>query len=177
MARYGFIHDKLDIKLLLLYLMARVATPIDLPALTELAFCDEGVDYFQFSEALNELVSSGHLTLEDEHYAITDKGRSNGSVCETSLSSVIRAKCDRNVAKMNSVLRRDAQVRSEILPREDGTCTLKISLDDNMANLLTVELMTATESQAQTMGERFRSHPEEIYNGILSVLLKEYEEE
>ena len=31
MPRYGFIHDKLDIKLLVLYIMARVAGPIDLP--------------------------------------------------------------------------------------------------------------------------------------------------
>ena len=29
MARYGFIHDKLDIKFLVLYLMARVAAPSD----------------------------------------------------------------------------------------------------------------------------------------------------
>ena len=36
MARYGFIHDKLDIKFLILYFMARVAAPIDFPTLTEL---------------------------------------------------------------------------------------------------------------------------------------------
>ena len=30
MPRFGFIHDKLDIKFLILYIMARVAAPIDL---------------------------------------------------------------------------------------------------------------------------------------------------
>ena len=34
MARYGFIHDKLDIKFLILYFMARVAAPIDFPTLS-----------------------------------------------------------------------------------------------------------------------------------------------
>ena len=64
MARYGFIHDKLDIKFLILYFMARVAAPIDFPTLTELTVCDDGIGYFEFAEAVSELVESGHLTLE-----------------------------------------------------------------------------------------------------------------
>ena len=51
MARYGFIHDKLDIKFLILYFMARVAAPIDFPTLTELTVCDDGIGYFEFAEA------------------------------------------------------------------------------------------------------------------------------
>ena len=49
MARFGFIHDKLDIKLLILYIMDRVAAPIDFDTLTDLSMCDNGVDYFQFA--------------------------------------------------------------------------------------------------------------------------------
>lgn len=58
MARYGFIHDKLDIKFLILYLMARAAAPIDFPTLTDLTMCDDGVDYFEFTEAVAELVET-----------------------------------------------------------------------------------------------------------------------
>ena len=85
MARYGFIHDKLDIKFLILYLMARVVAPIDFPTLTDLTMCDGGVDYFEFAEAVNELVETGHLVLEDDRYAITEKGRRDGAACESSL--------------------------------------------------------------------------------------------
>ena len=85
MARYGFIHDKLDIKFLILYFMARVAAPIDFPTLTELTVCDDGIGYFEFAEAVSELVESGHLTLEDGLYSITEKGRENGAACESSL--------------------------------------------------------------------------------------------
>ena len=44
MSRTGFIHDKLDIKFLILYIMSRVAAPIDMPTLADLTMCDEGVD-------------------------------------------------------------------------------------------------------------------------------------
>ena len=65
MARYGFIHDKLDMKLLILYFMCRVAAPVDFATVTGLTVCDDGIDYFDFAEALSELVDTGHLTLED----------------------------------------------------------------------------------------------------------------
>ena len=71
MARYGFIHDKLDIKFLVLYLMARVAAPIDFATLTELTMCDEGVDYFEFAESVSEMVETEHLTLTEGLYAIS----------------------------------------------------------------------------------------------------------
>ena len=66
MARYGFIHDKLDIKFLILYLMARVVAPIDFPTLTDLTMCDGGVDYFEFAEAVNELVETGRYQNRSE---------------------------------------------------------------------------------------------------------------
>lgn len=175
MARVGFIHDKLDIKFLVLYIMARVVAPIDLPTLADLTMCDEGVDYFAFAAAVHELVNTGHLLLEGDCYAITDKGRRNGAICESSLPYSVRVKCDRNVAKLNGRLRRDAQVRATVEPREDGAFTLSLALDDEHGNLLTLQLLTASEQQCSRLADRFKAHPEQIYNGVLEVLLTDYD--
>ena len=75
----GFIHDKLDIKFLILYLMARVAGPVDFTTLADLTFCDDGVEYFDFAESVAELVSTGHLAVEGDLYTITDKGPESGA--------------------------------------------------------------------------------------------------
>ena len=130
MPRYGFIHDKLDIKLLVLYIMARVAGPIDFATLTDLTMCDGGVDYFEFAEAAAELVASGHLTLEEGRYAITDKGRENGAACESSLPYSVKRKCDENLSLLNAALRRAAKVRSEIFSRQGDEVTLRLDRDD-----------------------------------------------
>ena len=100
--------------------MARVASPHRFPTLTELTMCDEGVDYFDFAEAVAELVDTGHLTLEEGVYAITDKGRQNGEACESSLPYSVKHKCNANLAKVNGILRRDAQVRTKVLPGRTG---------------------------------------------------------
>ena len=169
----GFIHDKLDIKFLILYLMARVAGPVDFTTLADLTFCDDGVEYFDFAESVAELVSTGHLAVEGDLYTITDKGRRNGEICESSLAFSVRKKCDRNLAKVNAVLRRNAQVRSELLPREDGGATLRLILDDDKGNLMTLDLLAVSEDQANQLADQFRLHPEALYENILQTLLGE----
>jgi len=75
MSRTGFIQNELDLKLLVLYIMARAAAPITFLQLLDLALCDAGVDYFSLTEAVNHLVETEHLAQEGDLYSITDKGR------------------------------------------------------------------------------------------------------
>lgn len=174
MSRMGFIHDKLDIKFLVLYLMARVAGPVDFTTLAELSFCDDGVSYFDFAEALAELVDTGHLEMqEDERYVITEKGKRNGAICESSLAFSVRQKCEANLAQINAILRRDAQIRTETFPREDGGgVTLRLILDDDKGNLMTLDMLTVSQDQAGRLAERFREQPERLYQNILQLLLE-----
>ena len=46
----AFIHDKLEIKFLILYIAARISEPIPMDGMQELTLCDSGIDYFSFSE-------------------------------------------------------------------------------------------------------------------------------
>lgn len=176
MARYGFIHDKLDIKFLVLYIMARVAAPINFSTLTDLTLCDSGVDYFEFAEALAEMVESSHLTLIDERYAITDKGRRAGTACESGLPFSVKAKCNKNLAPLNGALRREAQVRATATPREDSGLNVCLSLDDETGNLLSIHLFSPNQEQADLLCQNFKARPERIFNQVLETLLAPEEE-
>ena len=172
MARFGFIHSKLDIKLLILYILTRVVDPIDFDTLTDLVMCDDGVDYFQYAEALSELVDSGHLVLEEDHYFPTDKGRRNSADAESSLSPVIRQRCDRRLAPLNAALKRKTQVRSYVEPSSDGTFyKVHLMLNDETDNLFTLSLLAATQGEGEDIANRFNKYPERIYNQVLNILL------
>ena len=94
----GFIRDKLEIKFLILYIAARVSEPLPLEGMQELTMCDDGIDYFDFSECLNDLVQTEHLRLTEEgRYAITPKGLKNSAICESSLPYSVRLRTDRNI--------------------------------------------------------------------------------
>ena len=170
MSRFGFIHDKLDTKLLVLYIADRAAGPLSFDTLTDLAMCDEGVDYFQFAEAVAELLESGHLSQNEEHYAITDKGRQACAAGESSLSPVIRRRCDQRLAPLNQALKRSAQVRAELRPQSGGT-DVCLTMDDDKGRLFSLTLLAPSHSDAQQIADQFLKHPDQVYNGILKALL------
>lgn len=165
----GFIHNKLDIKLLVLYLLDRLAGPVEFAALTDLALCDDGVDYFRLSEAVRELAESGHVNQEGDRYAITDRGRRNIAESEGSLSPVIRKRCDQSVGPVNQRLRRENQFRADLEPLENG-CRLNLRFSDGTDDLLILALWTPSEKIARGAAERFKADPRRLYDAVLSAL-------
>ena len=176
MPRIGYIQSDLDLKLLVLYIMTRIAAPITFLQLLELCLCDSGVDYFSLTQAVNHLVETEHLTLDGEHYSITDKGRHNSRICESSLPYSVRRRCDSNLAVINAQLRLDAQVQGSLIPHSDGTCTVSLSLDDDAGSLLKLELMIPSQPHAQYLVDQFKAHPEQVYNGVINALLADFDD-
>jgi len=178
MARLGFIRSKLDIKLLILYIMARVAAPIDFATLTDLTMCDDGVDYFEFAECVAELIDSSHLAQDGEFYSITEKGRRNGADTETSLSSVIRKRCDQRLIPLNHALKRKAQIRSSLSQDEKtGDVMVHLAMDDDRGSIFSLSFVIGTEAEGKQIAERFSQHPDRIYNSILGALFSENDPE
>ena len=161
MARMGFIQDEMDLKLLVLYIMARIAAPITFLQLLELALCDAGVDYFSLTQAVEHLVETEHLSREGERYAITEKGRRNSEICESSLPYSVRRRCDDNLVRVNETLMREQQVQGEVLPNPDGTCTVRRRLADDSGPLLELSLLMPAAGQGERAAARFQQAPEQ----------------
>ena len=169
MSRTGFIQNELDLKLLVLYIMARAAAPITF--LLELALCDEGVDYFSLTEAVGHMVETGQLERDEEqHYSITDKGRRNSEICESSLPYSIRMRCDENLVRLNDVLKRAALVQTDLKPNGDGTCTVRLFFSDDSGPLMDLKLLSPSLRQGQLLSARFHDTPESIYHDIMALL-------
>ena len=175
----GFIQDKLEIKFLILYIAARVTEPLAPAEMQDLTMCDDGIDYFDYAECLNDLVKTEHLSL-DRHsglYAITEKGRRNSEICETSLPYSVRLRCDKNLSVCNRALRRKNQVKSSTEPRANGTYTVSLSLDDDMGNVMDLKLMVPREDMGKILAARFRKAPEKLYSEIIDLLLNRDEDD
>lgn len=175
MSPLGFIQDDLDLKLLVLYIMDRAAGPITFLQLFELALCDAGVDYFSLTQAVDHMAATGQLTREGERYAITDKGRRNSQICESSLPRSVRQHCDHNLVQVNEALRREAQVRAQIIEGENGTANLCLTLEDDTSPLFHLTLFSPTRAQAEQWGQTFRADPYALYLNIIRLLEDRHE--
>ena len=172
----GFIQDELDLKLLVLYIMDRVAGPVTFLQLFDLALCDAGVDYFSLTRAVDHMVATGQLSKEEERYAITDKGRRNSQICESSLPHSVRGHCDDNLVKVNEALRLEAQVCAQVTPNEDGTACVNLRLNDGDSSLFALELLASDQQQGQRWVEIFRQNPSGLYLEITRLLDRTKEE-
>lgn len=173
MSSFGFINSNLEIKFLILYITARLTEPVLFETLQELCMCDGGVDYFGFSTCLADLVRTEHLTLADNLYAITDKGRRNSAACESSLPYSVRIKAEQTLALCNEQLKRRALVKAEIQPREKGGYEVTLSLSDELDELMNLRLLITRQDMALDLQKRFREGAETLYSKILSDLYSE----
>ena len=177
MQRLGFIHDMLDVKVLILFVMARVSYPVNTQQIYELCYQDDCLSYFDVCTAIPEMVKSGHLkALEEECFEITDKGRADGSLTEDSIAFTVKQRAENAVARFNRQIRRSSFVKTQILPRENGDYSVIMALDDEMGNLMTLELMAPNQRQAVRLGKLFEKKAEAVYNLTMAELLDDEEE-
>ena len=177
MQRLGFIHDMMDVKVLILYVAARSNYPMTSQEIYELCYQDECLSYFDVCTALPQLVESGHIrVLEDERYEITEKGVADGKLTEDSIVYTVRQKAENAVARFNRQLRRSSFVKTQIIPREGEEMSVVLSLDDEKGNLMTLELLAPNRRQAIRLSKLFEKKAELLYTMTMSELLDNEED-
>ena len=174
MQRLGFIHDMLDVKVLILFVMSKVNYPVNTQEIYELCYQDECLSYFDVCTAIPEMVKSGHLQeLEGETYEITPKGRETESLTADSIAFTVKQRAENAVARFNRQLRRSSFVKTQVIPRETGDFSVVMSLDDEVGNLMTLELVAPDQRQAVRLSRLFEQKAEAVYSLTMAELLDE----
>ena len=177
MQRLGFIHDMMDVKVLILFVAARSGYPMTCQEIYELCYQDDCLSYFDVCTAIPEMVKSGHLKeLENGNYEITDKGKADGSLTEDSIAFTVKQRADNAVARFNRKIRRSSFVKTQIIPRDAGDFSVVMALDDEFGNLMTLELLAPNQRQAVRLGRLFEKKAEVIYNLTMAELLDDEDE-
>lgn len=177
MQRLGFIHDMLDVKVLILFVMSRVSYPVNMQEVYELCYQDDCLSYFDVCTALPQMVESGHLSQDEEgKYLVTEKGKADGALTEDSIAFTVRQRAENAVAKFNRQMRRSSFVKTQVVPRETGDFSVIMALDDEVSNLMTLELVAPNQRQAVRLGKLFEKKAEIIYNLTMTELLDDEDE-
>ncbi|MBQ9387322.1 MAG: DUF4364 family protein [Lachnospiraceae bacterium] len=178
MVQVGFIRSKEEIKYLILYISERLIAPVPFEVLQELTMCDPAVDFFEFSECLNYLVETGHMTRSsDELYAITERGVQNGRACADELPYSVRLTADRLVKEQNAAIVRHRQVQSAIVPRSSGVFSVILCFNDEQGgSLWRTELTVPDRVKANDLVKRFEAAPEQMYGSMIRLLFPQEKE-
>ena len=176
MKRLGFIHDMMDVKVLILFVTARSNYPMTCSEVYELCYQDDCLSYFDVCTAIPEMVASGHLKeVEGEKYQITEKGRHDGALTEDSIAFTVKQRAENAVATFNRQLRRSSFVKTRVVPGKNGEHSVILSLDDDTGSLMTLELSAPDQRQAVRLGRLFEKKAEEVYSVVMMTLLDDEE--
>ena len=172
MKRLGFIHDMMDVKVLILFVAARSEYPMTMQEVYELCYQDDCLSYFDVCTAIPEMVETGHLKqVDEERYEITEKGKADGALTADSIAFTVKQRAENAVERFNRQLRRNSFVKTQVVPRPGGDYLVVMSLDDEMGNLMTLELAAPNQRQAVRLGRLFEMKAENIYNLTMMELL------
>jgi len=176
MAPQGFIHDNLDIKILILFILNRLDAPIDLDTLADLTLLDDGISYFDVAECVTDLIKTEHIQDADGLLSITEKGYRNGRATESSILYTVREQAKRKTTALSRIQRRDAMIGAEQISLQTGGFSVTLTLSDGLGEILNMNLYAATEEQATVMTNTFRKNAEQIYSQLMETMLRETDE-
>lgn len=167
--RHGFIHDKLDIKLLILFVLRRLPAEIDGERLADLVLIDGGISYFDYKECLAELVATAQVEESEDGYLITAKGSRNGEILESSLPYTVRLKAEKTAAPVIEEMRRSEMILANHEVGENGVIVY-LAMDDGVGKIFDLKILAADEQQAKVIEKNFKKNAENFYQRFIEAL-------
>ncbi len=167
--RRGFIHEKLDIKLLILYILRRLPAEIDGERLAELVLIDGGIGYFDYKDCLAELEHTAQIEAGEDGFRVTAKGSRNGEILETSLPYSVRSKAEKALAPVVEEMRRSAMILANHETGEKGV-VVYLAVNDGVGSIFDLKILAADEAQARRMEKNFRKNAEAYYKRFVAEL-------
>lgn len=173
MQQHGFIQDMLDVKVLILFVMAKLSYPVSLQKIYELCYQDDKLSYFDVSVAVPQMVHSGHLQqLEDERYCITDKGREQEEVTRDAIAYPVMQRALTAVQRYNNQMQRKSLIETDVQQTEQGDFLAQLCLRDDAGVLMRLELSAPTRSQARALARAFETQADALYQLVLQRALE-----
>ena len=168
----GYLHKKLDVKVLILFILARTETSLSAQELYEVAYQDDSLNYFTLLESLPELVASGHLSLDENGaYAITEKGRLQGGQVEDSLAVPVVDKVTKAMEAFQARRRREENLVADSVQGGDGAWYAVLRCRDGERELMTLSLLAPDETSAGKMAANLRRNANALYKSCMETAI------
>lgn len=175
----GGIRSTEKIRIIICYILKNIDTPLSRDYIQS-ALYDNGIaNYFEISQAIDNLIDVGAVDSNDNILTLNDKGRQIARDLKDELSLYIKNKAIRAVQLTLIYERRKKENEISISKIDKNKYRLDITLlsgmddSENKDVLMNVSVFVSDSLQAETMKRTFLNNPVRLYQKIIEGLTED----
>lgn len=182
------LNDTYAVKILICYFLHQINRPLTPDQLTEIATGDGIINYFIFTEAMNQLLEAGTVRLEqmdwgenadgEQVYVLSELAKAGADDFKRMVPTVLRDKILSSGLKFFAKLKNEHDVKTTVTETERGY-SVGVHCTDGPFLLMDLKLYAPDREQAELLREKITENPADFYAKILDFALenKEYRPE
>ena len=159
--RPGGLTDSTEIRLLLCYLVKN-AGPITRTEIENALMEEQLVNYFEIGSCLDDITRQQLVTLKEDCYFITEKGR---KVAQELAYDAVAA-----VLRSQTWARKEAEYSARITEKPDGHCSIRCTIKALDQELFCLDIGTPDRLSADLVKKQFILKGNEIYQMLITKL-------
>lgn len=165
----GGLRNSTQIKVLITFITGRLKEPIASEMMLEALQVHGLANYFEATQALDELLSNGNLTEAEGKLYITPKGKLSVAELSKDIPRSVKETALADAINLQIMEKREGENTVEIEPAKNGfNVTFKVTHKNNVLMALTV--YAADLEQAQLIKHNFLKDPSRVYSTVITSL-------
>lgn len=165
----GGLRNRTQIKILITFMVSKIKEPLKDTIIIESLQIHGLANYFEVSQALDELFDNGILTTADGLVYITPKGSLSVDELSQELPKSVKETALADALNMQILEKRESENTVEINKTERGyfvTCRVTHKND----NLMELTVYAADYEQAEQIKHKFLKNPSYVYSTVITSL-------
>ncbi|MBQ9519271.1 MAG: DUF4364 family protein [Firmicutes bacterium] len=166
-------------KLLILFLLYQMDTPMSVTQIAEFAVDKEYMDYFTFSRHLHELCNERLVDKryenEQDRYFITADGEQVLSYFSNKISNEDHVAVLDYTTKNKGSIKKDISVLANYFYNKENDYTVKCGIYEDKRTLMEINVTVSTKEDAKLLKKNWKDNIPYLYGSLLQTLLMQPE--
>ncbi len=165
----GGLRSKTQIKILITFLVSKIKDPLRDTVIIESLQLHGLANYFEVSQALDELIDNGNLSTSDGLVYITPKGSLSVDELSQELPKSVKETALADAVNLQLLEKRESENTVDINKTEKGYfVTFRVTHKDE--NLMELTVYAADFEQAEQLKHNFLKDPSHVYSTVVTSL-------
>ena len=166
-------------KVLILYILNKLAKPISNDSLLKLVTSAQDINYFYFQQFLLDLLQDkyiiGYTKDEETMYKITEDGIKTLELTNDLLPGILKLKIDTVLTSELDEVQNLTHAESEFFPQNENEFVVKCKLIENNITKFEIKCYANSREQAKHISQSWEKNHQEIYPIVMELLTNKNE--